>query len=444
MWVVDKDAYTSFVNPHMAEMLGYTAEEMEGKHLFSFMDDRGVEICKQQLARRAQGIKEQHEFEFLRRNGTRLYASLQTAPITDDEGNYAGSIAGVVDITERKRAEEALRAAEQLSRTTISAIDEGIHVVDPRLRIILFNDTFVRWCKELGLESNVIGRTVSEAFAFLPERVSDDYRQVFDTGRSVVTEETTAIAGRDIITETHKLPVLAGGQVTHVVTVVRDITEQRRLERDILGISDREQQRIGQDLHDGLCQHLRGVALMSEMLEGKLRTREVPETGDAARITQLITEAVTQARRLVTGLSPVSPAPNGLMSALEELAIATEDLFGMPCAFTCAKPVLVDDAAIANHLYRIAQEAVNNAVKHSGGQRASIVLTEHDGTIELTVQDDGTGLASGAEQQHGMGLRIMAFRARMIDASLEISRGHERGTIVTCSVSVPTSESPGR
>ena len=319
MWVIDRDARTSFVNPRMAEMLGYAVDEMVGTHLFSFMDERGVEICEQQLGRRAQGIKEQHEFEFLRKDGTRLYASLQTAPITDDEGSYAGAIAGVVDISER-----------------------------------------------------------------------------------------------------------------------------RRLERDILRIGDREQQRMGQDLHDGLCQHLRGVALMSEMLEAKLRTREVPETDDAARITQLITEGVTQARRLVTGLSPVSPAPNGLMSALEALATTTEDLFGIPCAFTCAMPVLVDDAAIANHLYRIAQEAVNNAVKHSGGRRVLIDLTKHDGTIELTVRDDGVGLDSGVEHPQGMGLRIMAFRARMIDASLEILRGHERGTIVRCSVSLPTSESPGR
>ena len=109
VWAIDQDAYTTFVNPRMAEVLGYTEEEMEGKHLFSFMDDRGVELAKENLERRQQGIKEHHDFEFLRKDGIRMYASLETSPIMDAEGNYAGAIAGVVDITERVKVEEALR-----------------------------------------------------------------------------------------------------------------------------------------------------------------------------------------------------------------------------------------------------------------------------------------------------------------------------------------------
>ena len=109
IWVIDQDAYTTFANPRMAEMLGYTVEEMQGKHLFSFMDECGVEIAKHNLERRRQGIKEQHDFEFLRKDGTRIYTRLETSPITDDDGNYIGAIAGVMDITERKRAEDALQ-----------------------------------------------------------------------------------------------------------------------------------------------------------------------------------------------------------------------------------------------------------------------------------------------------------------------------------------------
>ncbi len=112
IWAIDEHTCTTFVNPRMAEMLGYTVEEMQGKHLFEFMDERGVEVAKYNLDRRQQGIKEQHDFEFLRKDGTRIYAILETTPITDDEGNYSGALAGVADITERKRAEEALREAE--------------------------------------------------------------------------------------------------------------------------------------------------------------------------------------------------------------------------------------------------------------------------------------------------------------------------------------------
>ena len=113
IWVIDKDSYTTFVNPRMAEMLGYTTDEMIGKHLFSFMDKRGVEIARGLVNRRKRGIKEQHDFEFLRKDGTRLYATLATGPIFDGKGNYSGAIAGVVDISRRKRAEDALRLSEE-------------------------------------------------------------------------------------------------------------------------------------------------------------------------------------------------------------------------------------------------------------------------------------------------------------------------------------------
>lgn len=113
VWVIDKEAYTSFVNPRMAEMLGYTVDEMLGKHLFSFMDQYGVEIATRSLERRKQGISEQHDFEFLHKDGTHVYMLLSTSPIIDEEGNYAGAVAGVQDITERRLMEEALQESEK-------------------------------------------------------------------------------------------------------------------------------------------------------------------------------------------------------------------------------------------------------------------------------------------------------------------------------------------
>jgi len=125
IWVIDKDAYTTYVNPRMAEILGYTVDEMEGEHLFSFMDERGVETCERNLERREQGIKEQHDFEFIRKDGARVYALLETSPITDDNGNYAGALAGVQDITERRSAQEALQRNADLMRA-LHEIDQVI------------------------------------------------------------------------------------------------------------------------------------------------------------------------------------------------------------------------------------------------------------------------------------------------------------------------------
>jgi PAS domain S-box-containing protein len=111
IWVIDKDAYTTFVNPAMAVMLGYTVEEMEGKHLFEFMDEEGMKIARRKLEQRKRGIQEQHDFEFLRKDGSRVYVSLETSPITNEEGNYSGALAGVMNISERVQAEDRLKAA---------------------------------------------------------------------------------------------------------------------------------------------------------------------------------------------------------------------------------------------------------------------------------------------------------------------------------------------
>jgi PAS domain S-box-containing protein len=133
IWVIDKDAYTTLVNPAMAEMLGYTVEEMEGKHLFELMDEAGVKIARQKLEQRKRGIQEQHDFEFLRKDGSRVYTSLETSPITDEEGNYIGALAGVMNITERVQAEERLKAALMEKEVLLKEIH---HRVKNNLQVI--------------------------------------------------------------------------------------------------------------------------------------------------------------------------------------------------------------------------------------------------------------------------------------------------------------------
>ena len=154
VWVIDKDACTTFVNPRMAEMLGHTVDEMQGKHLFSFMDESGVEIAKRNLERRIRGIKEQHEFEFLRKDGTRVYTLLETSPITDHDGNYIGAIAGVQDITERKRAEEALRQYTVELEARNEELDAFAHTVahdlkDPLATMVCYAEVLEADCTSL-------------------------------------------------------------------------------------------------------------------------------------------------------------------------------------------------------------------------------------------------------------------------------------------------------
>ena len=152
--------------------------------------------------------------------------------------------------------------------------------------------------------------------------------------------------------------------------IVRDITERKRLEKEILEISDREQRRIGQDLHDDLCQTLAGIELMSEALEEKLAAKSRQESVQAAHIAERVQRAIEQTRMLARGLSPLEMESTGLMAALSELASNTQQHFSIRCVFEVSRSVMLDDAAAATHLYRIAQEAISNAIKHGKPARS--------------------------------------------------------------------------
>ncbi len=136
IWTTDKDSNTTFVNPLMAEILGYNVEEMLGKPIFSFMDERGVEIAKIGIDHGKQNITKRMDFELIRKDGNRIYTTLAATPMTDEKGNYVGSLAGVTDITERKRTEEALNESEVLYRTLFEDATDGMALADAETGIL--------------------------------------------------------------------------------------------------------------------------------------------------------------------------------------------------------------------------------------------------------------------------------------------------------------------
>jgi signal transduction histidine kinase len=211
-----------------------------------------------------------------------------------------------------------------------------------------------------------------------------------------------------------------------------DMTERKRLEKEILEISEREQRRIGQDLHDGLCQHLAGVEMLSQVLAMKLAPRAKAEAGRATDIAKSVREAISQTRLLARGLSPVTLESEGLMAALTELALNTEKLFGVNCRFDCPEVVKFDNHAAATHLFRIAQEAVSNAIKHGKAKTVSLRLRDESGQIHLRIGDDGKGF-SAKPNSKGMGLRIMQSRISMVGGTLTIERLTPTGTAVNVS-----------
>lgn len=218
------------------------------------------------------------------------------------------------------------------------------------------------------------------------------------------------------------------------VALTNEMQERARLEKEILEISEREQRRIGHDLHDSVCQHLAATAMAGQILGDKLAARLAPETPDARKIVKLLEGSLTLTRNLAHGIAPVEMDAEGLVTGLSEFAANVSQLYRMECVFDCNGPPDIDDAATATHLFRIAQEAVNNAVRHAKAKKILVSLWNEKGLLELAIEDNGVGLPPDWEKKRGMGARIMAHRAAMIGGTFLIEPNPTGGTLVKCSV----------
>jgi two-component system CheB/CheR fusion protein len=235
------------------------------------------------------------------------------------------------------------------------------------------------------------------------------------------------------------------GNRVGVSIIARDITARKNLEREVLEVTGIEQQRIGRDLHDSLGQELTGLSYLAKGLAKKLEEEESPQIAIAHTIADSVQRALREVRVAVQGLVPVEVDGAGFMAALEQLAAETTNRCGIDCRVEGDDRVRIEDNVVATHLFRIVQEAINNAVKHAHPREILVRPELSNGTIRVTVADDGVGFVAGAPSRNGsgMGMRIMQYRAGVIDATLEVRRQAGRGTAVVCQINnqTPASES---
>jgi PAS domain S-box-containing protein len=365
-------------------------------------------------------------FRITRPDGQIRWIRTRAFPLQNEEGEVF-RVAGISeDVTEQTVTENALRRTEAKNRALLNAIPDLIFRVS---RDGVYLDYHARDQSKLRAPpQEFLGKRVWDFFPDLEEEVRKAIEKSLESGALEIIEYPFELHGEQ---RDYESRFVKSGE-DEVTLIVRDITEHKRLEREILEISSREQERIGHDLHDGLSQQLTGIALLGKALTQKLETRPFPEAEDARRIVDLANAAIAQTRSLARGLSPVELEQQGLYAALEELAAGVETLHPVSCRFRRRQDVSVEDHATANHLYRIAQEAVTNALKHAAPSRIEIELQKDDGTYTLKIQDNGKGLPQDSSRSNGMGFHIMQYRARMIDASLTIEDTPGKGTTVTC------------
>jgi PAS domain S-box-containing protein len=326
----------------------------------------------------------------------------------------------------RLRVAEELKENEARLRTIINSAPIVLFAVDQN-EVITFGEGQALQPLGFGTGAN-LGKRVGDVFGETPAVVSSIRRAL----KGETFGEILRI--REFWLEVSYVPRRdARGRVTGCVGVATNVTERQRLQREILEISDREQARIGQEIHDGLCQELIGLAFDANSLQSALSARHHPLAPQAARITSGLDQTITKARGIARGLFPANLETEGLALALEGMAHLTSARFGIPCTFAASGTVEVPFSELAINLYRIAQEAVTNAAKHSRARSIAIRLLGTADRLEITVEDDGQGLPLGpARPAQGMGLQIMQYRAQLIGARLQLGPRQNGGTVVSC------------
>jgi two-component system sensor kinase FixL len=347
-----------------------------------------------------------------------------------DEISFALTV--ISDLTARKQAEEALRRSEHNLSSFFSQAPTGLVWLSASGTILRANQAQLDL---LGYSAeDYLGHSFNE-FSVEPSQGRELLKRL--AAKATVRNFPMIRRCKDgrirhVLVDANSF--WSNGQFEYSSIFLRDITDRVKLEREILQVGEREHRRIAQDLHDGLGQLLAGTAYLAGTLRKELAAKSLPEARQLGRILKVIYEAIAQTRNLARGLHPVEPEPNGLMVALQTLAARTKKLFHVGCHFNCRRPVLIEDNAVATHLFRIAQEAITNAIKHGKPGRIEIGLTETPGRINLAIKDNGAGMPTRQRKESGMGLRIMRYRAGMIGGSLAIQKEAGGGTAIVCSV----------
>lgn len=334
---------------------------------------------------------------------------------------------------ERLIAENHLRSSEERYRALMAAAPDPIIVIDTTGRVVYANLAFKRIFKWEPGDFHA-GKRISFIPAGEREKIANDLERLL-RGESVSGHESTRFTkdGEERFVSMSGGPYRdAAGNIEGCIVIFRDITEYKRLEREVINADEHERIRIGQDLHDDLAPHLIGIEVMCQVMRRKLASGSAGAATDAEKIQSLVTEAINKTRALARGLTPVHLTEAGLEMGLTQLLLNVEIIFGVKCRLSWEGETRLD-ATTAVHLYRIVQEALHNAIKHANAENIDLYCTASGQSLEISVRDDGGGIREKGERT-GMGLKIMEFRARIIGAELSIMSSPDKGTSVTVTV----------
>jgi PAS domain S-box-containing protein len=441
-YVSARDLRYEYVNRTYADLFGLSPEQIIGRQANEIMDADAYERALPNIYRAREGESVSFENILTIQGNQRLF-SIRYVPKFNTEGSVQNIIVMAVDITDRNQVEAQQRIAEAKATRQIKAryrhvfelATEGIFQSTLEGRIIEVNPALAHMMGYKSPEEFKSSITdVAQQLYVNPATRKAWLRQL--EKNSIVQGFEAELKRKDgshmWVTMSARLIRDTYDGVVIIEGTNQDITEHKRLEKAILEVRDYERRLIGHDIHEGLCQQLFSIALNCTMLREDLKVQFRKESEAAAKILDQIDAAVTEARNLARGYSIANLERGGLATALRELASSTSSAFRIPCLYEHADSICVTNPTTANHLYRIAREAVHNAIKHGQPNRIVIrtMLTSDGG--RLSIIDDGIGMPEGKTFASGMGLDTMRYRSSVIGGTLTIQRAPSGGTIITC------------
>jgi len=438
------------VNQKMCRITGYTAAELLEMHVpeITHPEDRQMDFEEFQRVVRGELPSYHLEKRYVRKDGTVAWVNVNMTVIRDAAGKPGRTMATIEDITERRKTEDALRESERTLNEAQRIAQIGSYVLEIASGTWVASSTL----RDIfGIDSSYAMTTEGWSRLMAPgyeQKMLDYYCQILQK-REKFDKECQIIRPRDgqtrWVSGQGELTFDADGTPLALKGTIQDITERKRteevlrseivrrqeLEQEVMAAAEGEQRRIGHDLHDGICQELAGIQFVTELIARRLPA-ELPEKDLLSKTVQDIRKVILHARHLSHSLSPVVLEKGDLSTALAELAANTETTFGIACAFSCPTPPEISSPVTATHLYRIAQEAIQNAVRHGKATSIEITLLPSDTGWVLQVADNGT--PTGHKKKSGHGLQIMDYRASMFGGSVIFQQNG--GTTMTCTFSL--------
>ncbi len=434
--LINLKGHIIFWNKANEVILGYEKEEVLGKSIYSLYGDEAS--FKSVLERSLKGKPMHGRWYAKHKMGNRVWLDVRFNVINDDDGTPKFCVITICDIRKQKTTENRLRSSMAISQAIFETSREAMITFDEKGNILTCNQTASRLFKYPKEE--LLGKNAAELLPF-PHNISQtDY-----IVKSLKTGENKLIRqGREsqaIRKDGSVIPIEISVSKVHpdkrviYATIIRDISDRREMEKKVLKASDTERKRIGRELHDGLGQMLTGIRMLSENLARKLKANAVPGADEVKEISEMVKEADEYTRVLSRGMVQVDVVKKGLSVALQNLCDRISKVKGIACVYYETGKGEIDDHTTAVHLYRIAQEAISNAVKHSEAKLIKVRLTSNEERTVMIIDDDGVGFCPDEQEEgsmQGAGLQIMKYRATVLGGILEIVRTQDDITRVRC------------